>query len=172
MSNTSANGRIKLNGKPRKDASGSISWLHELADARTAAMISGSEAAALSARLELLTDERQRPWWRRFAVKPGRRKRTLALAFVLVVGARAAAAQTEQCPQMLLCRDYYGARQECATAGNFDLCLEVKMGGAKRRAAATECMDEGQPRGVDPSTLPSLFDCALNDPLGFFGFRK
>ena len=104
-----------------------------------------------------------------FAVK----LRTLALALVLAVGATAAAAQTsEHCPPVLLCRDYSGARQECATAGNFDLCLEVKMGAAKRRAAATACTDDGQPRGVDPSTLPSLFDCALNDPLGFFGLRK
>lgn len=30
------------------------------------AMITGSEAAALRARLELLTDERRRPWWRRW----------------------------------------------------------------------------------------------------------
>ena len=40
--------------------------LHELADARTVAMISGSEAAALRCRLALLTDERRRPWWRRW----------------------------------------------------------------------------------------------------------
>jgi hypothetical protein len=41
-----------------------IDGLHvDLADARTAAMISGSEAAALRARLELLTE--RRPWWRR-----------------------------------------------------------------------------------------------------------
>jgi len=40
--------------------------LHELADARTVAMISGSEAAALRSRLALLTDERRRPWWRRW----------------------------------------------------------------------------------------------------------
>ena len=38
--------------------------LHELADARTAAMITGCEAAALRSRLEILTDERRRPWWR------------------------------------------------------------------------------------------------------------
>ena len=36
--------------------------LIELADTRTAAMISGCEAAALRSRLELLTD--RRPWWR------------------------------------------------------------------------------------------------------------
>ena len=40
--------------------------LHELADARTAAMITGCEAAALRSRLEILTDERRRPWWRGF----------------------------------------------------------------------------------------------------------
>jgi len=102
-----------------------------------------------------------------------RRMRTLALAFVLTVAATAAAAQTEHCPQMLLCRDYFGVRQDCATAGNFDLCLEVKMGGAKKRdAAATACTEDGQPRGVEPRTLPSLFECALNDPLGFFRLRK
>jgi predicted RNase H-like nuclease (RuvC/YqgF family) len=36
----------------------------DLADARTAAMISGCEAAVLRTRLELLTD--RRPWWRRW----------------------------------------------------------------------------------------------------------
>jgi hypothetical protein len=35
-------------------------------DARTAAMISGCAAAALRSRLELLTDERRRRWWRRW----------------------------------------------------------------------------------------------------------
>ena len=38
--------------------------LAALADARTAAMISGSEAAALRAQVALLTDHR--PWWRRW----------------------------------------------------------------------------------------------------------
>ena len=38
----------------------------ELADARTTAMISGSEAAVLRTQLTLLTDERRRPWWRRW----------------------------------------------------------------------------------------------------------
>jgi predicted nucleic acid-binding Zn-ribbon protein len=36
----------------------------ELGDARTAAMISGCEAAVLRTRLELLTE--RRPWWRRW----------------------------------------------------------------------------------------------------------
>ena len=41
-----------------------IDGLHvDLADARTAAMISGSEAAALRSRLALMTE--RRPWWRR-----------------------------------------------------------------------------------------------------------
>ena len=44
-----------------------IDGLHtELADARTMAMISGSEAAVLRTQLTLLTDERRRPWWRRW----------------------------------------------------------------------------------------------------------
>jgi hypothetical protein len=38
--------------------------LHALADARTAAMISGSEAAALRTQVALLTDRRS--WWRRW----------------------------------------------------------------------------------------------------------
>ena len=38
--------------------------LIELADARTAAMISGCEAAVLRTRLELLTE--RRPWWQRW----------------------------------------------------------------------------------------------------------
>ena len=38
--------------------------LHDLADARTAAMITGCEAAALRTQLALLTD--RRPWWRRW----------------------------------------------------------------------------------------------------------
>ena len=36
----------------------------DLADARTAAMITGCEAAALRSRLDLLTN--RRPWWRRW----------------------------------------------------------------------------------------------------------
>ena len=36
----------------------------DLADARTAAMITGCEAAALRSRLELLTE--RRPWWRKW----------------------------------------------------------------------------------------------------------
>ena len=38
--------------------------LHELADARTAVMITGCEAAALRSQLALLTE--RRPWWRRW----------------------------------------------------------------------------------------------------------
>ena len=38
----------------------------DFADARTAAMITGCEAAALRARLALQTDERRCPWWRRW----------------------------------------------------------------------------------------------------------
>jgi len=38
----------------------------DFADARTAAMITGWEAAAARARLALLTDKRRRPWWRRW----------------------------------------------------------------------------------------------------------
>ena len=38
--------------------------LIDLADARTAAMITGCEAAALRSRLTLLTE--RRPWWRRW----------------------------------------------------------------------------------------------------------
>jgi len=37
-----------------------------LADVRTAAMITGCEAAALRTRLALLTDQSRRPWWRRW----------------------------------------------------------------------------------------------------------
>jgi hypothetical protein len=40
--------------------------LIELADARTAAMISGSEAAALRAQVAALTGPARRPWWRRW----------------------------------------------------------------------------------------------------------
>ena len=40
--------------------------LIELADARTGAMISGCEAAVLRTQLAILTDERRRPWWRRW----------------------------------------------------------------------------------------------------------
>jgi hypothetical protein len=40
--------------------------LTELVDARTAAMISGCEAAVPRTQLAILTDERRRPWWRRW----------------------------------------------------------------------------------------------------------
>jgi hypothetical protein len=38
----------------------------ELADARTAAMVTGCEAAALRSRIEILTEQHARPWWRRW----------------------------------------------------------------------------------------------------------
>ena len=54
-------------GKRIDELQRGIDGLHtDLADARTAAMISGSEAAALRSRLEILTDQRARPWWRRW----------------------------------------------------------------------------------------------------------
>jgi len=40
--------------------------LSALADARSAAMISSNEAAALRAKLELLTGPAWVPWWRRW----------------------------------------------------------------------------------------------------------
>ena len=63
-SNTSANGGIKLSGTAAEGRKRIDELLHELADARTAAMITGCEAAALRSRLVILTDERRRPWWR------------------------------------------------------------------------------------------------------------
>jgi hypothetical protein len=55
-------------GRQRKEGQQQIEeLLAALADARTAAMISGSEAAALRARIELLTE--RRPWWRRWAMR-------------------------------------------------------------------------------------------------------
>jgi len=49
----------------RQDARRRIDGLYaDLADARTAAMITGCEAAALRSRIEILTD--RRPWWRRW----------------------------------------------------------------------------------------------------------
>ena len=38
----------------------------ELADARTAAMITGCETAALRSQIEILTEQHARPWWRRW----------------------------------------------------------------------------------------------------------
>jgi len=34
----------------------------------------------------------------------------------------------ELCHIKLVCRQYYSARQECAVAGNFDNCMQVKFG--------------------------------------------
>jgi len=48
----------------RRDAEERRQLLTDLADARTAAMITGCEAAALRSRIEILTD--RRPWWRRW----------------------------------------------------------------------------------------------------------
>src|SRR6516164_4191995 len=62
----SARGRIHALAASLTEERRRIDGLHmDLADARTAAMITGCEAAALRAQLALLTDQR-RPWWRRW----------------------------------------------------------------------------------------------------------
>ena len=50
----------------RRDAEERRQLLTDLADARTAAMITGCEAAALRSRIAILTDQRARPWWRKW----------------------------------------------------------------------------------------------------------
>jgi hypothetical protein len=65
-----------------------------------------------------------------------------------------------QCHIKDVCSLYSSTRQECATAGSFKNCLEVKMG-AERFNEIDMCTEDGK-ISWPSSTPPTSLDCLLN----------
>jgi hypothetical protein len=67
------------------------------------------------------------------------------------------------CKAIAECSDYANARQACATAGNFDTCMTVKLG-----QVPEHCSNDGKLLvtfcdGCGPARLPNAFQCVMND---------
>jgi hypothetical protein len=71
------------------------------------------------------------------------------------------------CKQQSICQKYGVTRQECATAGNFDLCVSVKMGDDDFNEISS-CNNDGSVSDP-PDNSPSYLQCAI---LGARGLLK
>ena len=71
----------------------------------------------------------------------------------------AAAAQRNRqlCMYEVICEKYGKVRQECATAGNFNTCIEVKMG--NQSGLLYHCTNDGGVLQSIASDLPNVVDC-------------
>jgi hypothetical protein len=63
------------------------------------------------------------------------------------------------CRWAVRCRQYDAARLECATAGDFNMCVKIKMGNEADYIGACSGFKEGAP-AINPSPeTPTLFEC-------------
>jgi hypothetical protein len=73
------------------------------------------------------------------------------------------AAQTARtkslCKAKAECSEYAAARQACATAGNFDTCMGIKM--ENYSSAQYDCTNDGKLIS-SPADLPNNFECLLS----------
>lgn len=67
------------------------------------------------------------------------------------------------CHAAAVCPRYAKTRQECATAGSFRTCIDVRMG--KDAAIIGMCTDEGELRS-EPEDMPDALSCFLFEKLG------
>lgn len=63
------------------------------------------------------------------------------------------------CDIEFACTQFGIARQQCATAGNFDLCINVKMGDSIKDVG--NCLPSGEMR-ARPSGMPSKLQCVAH----------
>jgi hypothetical protein len=69
------------------------------------------------------------------------------------------------CEVQAVCLHYQEARQNCATAGSFDKCLEIKMEGYEIPYIISyidECLDKGRLRDMPPET-PTIVECTVRN---------
>jgi hypothetical protein len=64
--------------------------------------------------------------------------------------------KNELCHYLMACRKYGTARQECAVAGDFNSCIQIKMG--KGVASRYSCTNDGKPSS-QPTDMPGLVEC-------------
>ena len=63
------------------------------------------------------------------------------------------------CRAAVACKKYSEARLACATAGNFQTCLRIKMGDAASFSGICSGNDEGAPAVPLPLQTPNAVDC-------------
>jgi hypothetical protein len=68
------------------------------------------------------------------------------------------------CHMAAVCAKYATTRQECATAGNFDTCINVKMGDDTANISA--CTNDGELYEGEPTDMPNPITCFLIEKLG------
>jgi hypothetical protein len=66
--------------------------------------------------------------------------------------------QKSLCNQQTICTKFAVARQECATAGNYKNCVDIKMG--KDAMDLYPCMNDGRVWG-EPADIPNRFQCFI-----------
>lgn len=62
------------------------------------------------------------------------------------------------CSQKAYCQSYITARQTCATAGNYDLCMSIKTG---RKAVEGECTSDGNVGYGLQDQVPGFVQCFI-----------
>jgi hypothetical protein len=90
--------------------------------------------------------------------------------------ASANAAKRELCRRVRICREYGQARQQCAVAGNFDACIQIKMGAEASRIDSCSKTDSFAAGSAGPGS--SVFSLArstllrgINGRSGFGSFE-
>jgi len=75
------------------------------------------------------------------------------------------AQQKELCETANVCKKYGRVRQDCAVAGNFKNCVQVKMN-VSYATLETDCNDDGTPRWQPPNAHTNAIACffTLNLP--------
>lgn len=75
--------------------------------------------------------------------------------------------RVEMCYEKTVCHEYSAARQDCATAGDFENCLRVKMG-VKKFDIVGGCTNDGGVgwRSHPPEAdIPDWLECAIRGVL-------
>jgi hypothetical protein len=78
------------------------------------------------------------------------------------IAEEAAKLRPGRCHYRFVCRKYASARQDCAAAGNFTLCVDVKMGD-RDAASISMCDNDGGVRYASDD-WPNRFQCLFENP--------
>ena len=74
---------------------------------------------------------------------------------------------SRMCRVKAVCERFAAVRQECATAGNFENCVSVKLGDAASMIG--ECTNDGMVATPYPDTVPSAVECWLHGVASYVG---
>lgn len=66
------------------------------------------------------------------------------------------------CHRIDLCKDFADARQSCATAGSYNRCMDIRLGGANFSEASFACSNNGRPLYMLSEVAPNKLTCLAN----------